>query len=29
MDNTLLISQFNTENVLLISKNSRNICTCQ
>lgn len=29
MDNSLFISQFNTENVLLIFKNSRNICACQ
>lgn len=29
MDNALPISQFNTENVLLIPKNSRNICARQ
>ena len=29
MDNSLLISQFNTENVLTIFKNLRNICACQ
>ena len=29
MDNSLSIYQFNTENVLLISKNSRNICARQ
>jgi len=29
MDNPLSISQFNTENVLPIPKNSRNICARQ
>ena len=29
MDNPLSIYQFNTENVLLIPKNSRNICARQ